>query len=84
MISCDSPDNKLNKNLNFDFVIDCIKPSGVDCKAVKSLIKGRLAQPVQSTCSTSRGSLVRIQHRPPINIGLLAILLRAYLILVAT
>ena len=25
---------------------------------------GRLAQLVQSTCLTSRGSLVRIQHRP--------------------
>ena len=27
--------------------------------------KGRLAQLVQSTCLTSRGSLVRIHHRPP-------------------
>src|SRR5690554_4900063 len=31
---------------------------------IKILI-GRLAQLVQSTCLTSRGSLVRIQYRPP-------------------
>ena len=31
---------------------------------IKSLNIGRLAQLVQSTCLTSRGSLVRIQYRP--------------------
>ena len=30
----------------------------------RGILKGRLAQLVQSTCLTSRGSLVRIQYRP--------------------
>jgi hypothetical protein len=34
-------------------------------KRLKGRTKGRLAQLVQSTCLTSRGSLVRTQYLPP-------------------
>jgi hypothetical protein len=48
------------------FLIKHLSIKKIDLHLHTQITKGRLAQLVQSTCLTSRGSAVRIRHRPQI------------------